>query len=183
MSARRTVLAEVSIARVTFGLPPNLVRVHEGGWVFTNQQDRDPINPSTDCRAWKAILKRAGVRDARLHDARHTAASVLLVLGRAGADGDGGHGLVDDRNGLSLPACNRSDPPRCGLTRRRSPPGSPLGPRSGQTSPKLRPLLGKPPRHARGPPRLGVLLRLRKVVGQALPWRERRRRDLNPREG
>ncbi|HEY2765627.1 MAG TPA: tyrosine-type recombinase/integrase, partial [Pseudonocardiaceae bacterium] len=30
---------------------------------------------------WKAILREAGVRDARLHDARHTAATVLLLLG------------------------------------------------------------------------------------------------------
>jgi hypothetical protein len=32
-------------------------------------------------REWKAPLVRAGVRHARLHDARHTAATVLLVLG------------------------------------------------------------------------------------------------------
>ena len=30
---------------------------------------------------WKALLTDAGVRDARLHDARHTAATVLLLLG------------------------------------------------------------------------------------------------------
>jgi integrase len=29
----------------------------------------------------EGLLKTAGVRDARLHDARHTAATVLLVLG------------------------------------------------------------------------------------------------------
>ena len=28
---------------------------------------------------WKALLAAAGVRDARLHDARHTAATLLLV--------------------------------------------------------------------------------------------------------
>ena len=52
----------------------------EGGWVFTSETGQ-PINPSTDYHAWKALLRRAGVRDARLHDARHTAATVLLVLG------------------------------------------------------------------------------------------------------
>ena len=41
----------------------------------------EPLNPNTDYRAWKTLLKEAGVRDARLHDARHTAATVLLVLG------------------------------------------------------------------------------------------------------
>lgn len=32
-------------------------------------------------RAWKELLNEAGVREARLHDARHTAATTLLVLG------------------------------------------------------------------------------------------------------
>ena len=39
------------------------------------------IKPNSDYHAWKALLERAGVRDARLHDARHTAATVPLVLG------------------------------------------------------------------------------------------------------
>lgn len=51
----------------------------EGGWTFTNRFGR-PVHPTEDYRAWKALLRRAGVRDARLHDARHTAATVLLVL-------------------------------------------------------------------------------------------------------
>jgi integrase len=46
---------------------------------FTDEFGR-PIKTNTDYHAWKALLKRAGVRDARLHDARHTAATVLLVL-------------------------------------------------------------------------------------------------------
>ena len=33
-----------------------------------------------DLAEWKALLADAGVRDARLHDARHTAATVLLLL-------------------------------------------------------------------------------------------------------
>jgi integrase len=52
----------------------------EGGWVFATPTGT-PINSITDYQAWKALLRRAGVRDARLHDARHTAATVLLVLG------------------------------------------------------------------------------------------------------
>jgi|SRR5215211_3165367 integrase len=51
--------------------------------------DRDPntagssatLNPRTDWDNWKKLLKAAGVRDGRLHDARHTAATVLLLLG------------------------------------------------------------------------------------------------------
>lgn len=52
----------------------------DGDWVFTNLVGR-PVHPTEDHRAWKALLRAAGVRDARLHDARHTAATVLLVLG------------------------------------------------------------------------------------------------------
>lgn len=51
----------------------------EGDWVFTNRRGR-PVHPTEDHRAWKALLRAAGVRDARLHDARHTAATILLVL-------------------------------------------------------------------------------------------------------
>jgi hypothetical protein len=36
--------------------------------MFTNEIGQ-PINPSTDYHAWKALLRRVGVRDARLHDA------------------------------------------------------------------------------------------------------------------
>ena len=52
----------------------------EGDWVFTSQTGR-PLVPNSDYHRWKALLKAAGVRDARLHDARHTAATVLLILG------------------------------------------------------------------------------------------------------
>lgn len=52
----------------------------EQGWVFTNRLG-GPVHPRVDHDAWKALLKRAGVRDARLHDARHTAATMLLLLG------------------------------------------------------------------------------------------------------
>jgi len=34
-----------------------------------------------DWRSWKAILKQAQVRDARVHDARHTAATLLIAQG------------------------------------------------------------------------------------------------------
>jgi integrase len=53
---------------------------HEGGWMFT-QPNGKPIDPRRDRDEWKSILAEAGVREARLHDARHTAATVLLLLG------------------------------------------------------------------------------------------------------
>ena len=50
------------------------------GYVFTSLTGQ-PLNANSDYYRWKALLKAAGVRDGRLHDARHTAATVLLVLG------------------------------------------------------------------------------------------------------
>ncbi|MGQ4368047.1 tyrosine-type recombinase/integrase [Streptomyces violaceoruber] len=52
----------------------------EKGYVFTSPTG-EPLNPNTDYHRWKDLLKAAGVRDGRLHDARHTAATVLLILG------------------------------------------------------------------------------------------------------
>jgi Phage integrase family len=52
----------------------------ESGYVLTSPTGQ-PLKPNSDHHRWKALLKSAGVRDARLHDARHTAATVLLVLG------------------------------------------------------------------------------------------------------
>lgn len=52
----------------------------EGDWVFTTETGA-PVSPRTDWSHWKRLLKDAGIRDSRLHDARHTAATVLLLLG------------------------------------------------------------------------------------------------------
>lgn len=52
----------------------------DGGWMFTQPNGR-PIDPRRDLDEWKELLAEAGVREARLHDARHTAATVLLLLG------------------------------------------------------------------------------------------------------
>ncbi len=40
-----------------------------------------PLSPNTDYHDWKKLLGDAKVRDARLHDARHTAATVPMLLG------------------------------------------------------------------------------------------------------
>jgi integrase len=45
------------------------------------QPNGKPIDPRRDLYEWKALLMEAGVREARLHDARHTAATTLLLLG------------------------------------------------------------------------------------------------------
>ncbi|MFB9489266.1 tyrosine-type recombinase/integrase [Nonomuraea dietziae] len=44
--------------------------------------DGSPIDAGDDWDEWKAILKEAEIdKDARVHDARHTAATLLLELG------------------------------------------------------------------------------------------------------
>ncbi|TDO35875.1 site-specific recombinase XerD [Kribbella sp. VKM Ac-2527] len=49
-------------------------------WMFAGRTGK-PISPNMDYREWKALLAAAGLRNGRLHDARHTAATVLLLLG------------------------------------------------------------------------------------------------------
>ena len=53
---------------------------HGGEWMFA-QPNGKPLDPRRDYADWKALLREAGVREARLHDARHTAATTLLLLG------------------------------------------------------------------------------------------------------
>ena len=50
------------------------------GLVFAQPNGR-PLDPRSDHRAWRALLAAAEVRGARLHDARHTAATLLLQQG------------------------------------------------------------------------------------------------------
>ncbi len=50
------------------------------GYVFTSETGA-PLNPSTDYHHWKRLLHEASIRDGRLHDTRHTASAVLLLLG------------------------------------------------------------------------------------------------------
>ena len=64
----------------------NAERLHAGsewhahGFVFA-QRTGLPIDSRADRRDWDQLLRDAGVRPARLHDARHTAATTLLVMG------------------------------------------------------------------------------------------------------
>ncbi|RKN43100.1 tyrosine-type recombinase/integrase [Streptomyces hoynatensis] len=52
----------------------------ESDYVFTKRLG-GPLSPNTDYHEWKQLLVDARVRAARLHDARHTAATVLMLLG------------------------------------------------------------------------------------------------------
>ena len=49
------------------------------GWVFASSTG-GALNPNTDYHEWKSLLEEVGLRESRLHDARHTAATVLLLL-------------------------------------------------------------------------------------------------------
>lgn len=64
--------------------PPNqekcLNRDGGGDFVFAQENGR-PIDPRADHAEWKDILAAAGVRKVRLHDARHTAATLMKAQG------------------------------------------------------------------------------------------------------
>ena len=52
---------------------------HDEGWMFAKPDGR-PLNPNTDYHEWKVLIEEAGLPERRLHDARHTAATVLAIL-------------------------------------------------------------------------------------------------------
>lgn len=50
------------------------------GYVFVTPRGT-PVDPNNDSKRWHKLLSRAGVRQVRRHDARHTAATLLLGSG------------------------------------------------------------------------------------------------------
>lgn len=52
------------------------------GYVFSNTQG-NPLDPKADRAQWHKCLKGAGVRKIRLHEARHSAATLMLSAGRS----------------------------------------------------------------------------------------------------
>jgi integrase len=61
-------------------------RLHAGSaWedhdVLFAQPNGRPVDPRDDWEEWKGLLRGAGVRDARVHDGRHTAATLLIEQG------------------------------------------------------------------------------------------------------
>ena len=52
----------------------------DGGFVFASPTGT-PVDPRNDHATWKRLLVAAEVKPARLHDARHTAATLLLTQG------------------------------------------------------------------------------------------------------
>ncbi len=59
----------------------SLLSAHDGPWVIPGRKPGTPLRNIDE--AWRAIRKRAGLEDARLHDLRHSWASRALALGEA----------------------------------------------------------------------------------------------------
>ena len=53
---------------------------HDGDFVWCQLSGR-PIGAHADWDEWNALLKAAAIRRVRVHDARHTAATLLLAQG------------------------------------------------------------------------------------------------------
>jgi integrase len=87
------------MSRRTVSIPPSLLRAlkahrkaqrakrlelgshwTDSGLVFTLEDGR-PLDPSVDAGRWRQLLKDAGVRHYRLHDARHSAATIMVANG------------------------------------------------------------------------------------------------------
>ena len=78
---QRAQAAEQAAAGTAWHLPPRQDGLNSGsGWVFATPTG-EPVRAGADWAEWKALLADAGVRDARVHDARHTAATLLLMAG------------------------------------------------------------------------------------------------------
>lgn len=94
-----TSVVKSDAGRRPFALPPQLVELLKAhkvaqaqerelagslwrgeDWVFASETG-EILHPRTEWDRWKELLCDAKIRDARLHDARHTAATNLLVIG------------------------------------------------------------------------------------------------------
>lgn len=120
--------------RRTIGLPDPLIKLlrthrehqeaerlavrqlwHDEGWVFAKLDGR-PLNPNTDYHKWKALLEEAGLRDGRLHDARHTAGTVQFLLLQVPTPMAMSihHGMFKPPYGQAISTRARRHPQRCG---------------------------------------------------------------------
>ncbi len=85
--SRRTLPLPESVRRMLHEHPErqNAERLDADAWeypslVFTTRLGT-PIHPRNDYRAFRELIRQAGLRQVRMHDLRHTAASVLLAQG------------------------------------------------------------------------------------------------------
>ena len=83
--SRRTVTLPISLVELfkVYRADQELLRIQLGvslsadDFVFI-RPDGSPINPSAVTLAFRRIIKRAGLRDVRIHDLRHTHATLML---------------------------------------------------------------------------------------------------------
>jgi integrase len=86
--SRRTVILPPSLVELlkVYRIDQELLRIQLGislnadDFVFI-RQDGSPINPSAITLAFRRIIKRAGLKGIRIHDLRHTHASLMLKAG------------------------------------------------------------------------------------------------------
>lgn len=63
-------------------LEQHIERTPENRWGLVFTKNGRPISPDVDTKAWRIALASAGItKDARLHDARHTAVDLLYAAG------------------------------------------------------------------------------------------------------
>ena len=56
------------------------ITLQDSDLVFS-QYDGKPLLPDSVTQAWRNVVKRAGLKGIRMHDARHTHASIMLKAG------------------------------------------------------------------------------------------------------
>ena len=71
----RTVWLSAPAREVLDGLP------HRGKWVFPSPQREGPVSATVVETFWRRIREEAGIADVRLHDCRHTYASIAIMAG------------------------------------------------------------------------------------------------------
>ena len=71
----RTVWLSSPARTVLAGLP------RTGRWVFPSPQRRGPLSVTIFETFWRRVREEAGIADARLHDCRHTYASIAIMQG------------------------------------------------------------------------------------------------------
>ena len=57
--------------------------LREGSWVFPSPRRQGPVSAATFETFWGRVREEAGIADARLHDLRHTYASVAIMQGES----------------------------------------------------------------------------------------------------
>ncbi|MCY4503017.1 MAG: tyrosine-type recombinase/integrase [Alphaproteobacteria bacterium] len=73
----RTVWLSTPARRILEGLP------RRGRWVFPSPQRPGPVSVTVFEMFWRRVREEAGIADVRLHDCRHTYASIAIMRGES----------------------------------------------------------------------------------------------------